>query len=77
MSCSGNLFCTNTFSIDALVGIGQKSFTIDVKLNKNKPFTIDAMTGELIEVGLDVESVISEGSGDVGFESTVGVGGTQ
>jgi len=65
------------FTIDALIGIGQKKVTVDAKLNKIKIFTIDAMTGELIDVGVEAESVINDGSGNVGFESTMGIGGTQ
>jgi len=75
LACSGNLFCTNTFTIDALVGVGQAKVTVDAKLNKTNAFTISAFIGELIDVGIEAESVINDGS-MIGIESTFGIGGT-
>lgn len=61
-----------TFTIDALVGIGQIPIKIDAKLNKRKTFTIDAFAGELIDVGIEANSGVSD---MVEAESSFGVVG--
>jgi hypothetical protein len=50
------------------------TFTADAILIGSADFTISAFVGEVIEVVLDVESVIRDTNGDAGYESVTGTG---